>query len=72
MKTISGLCKVMISRLKLDQAGEGLNFIIEAQKKMHDEEDSTDDLLAVVKFKHELATMHLLQVDSRNRKIYDA
>ena len=59
MKTISGLCKVMISRLKLDQAEEGLNFIIEAQKKMHDEMDS-DDLLVVVKFKHELANMHLL------------
>ena len=50
----------MISRLKLDQAAEGLNFIIEAQKKMHGEEDSSDDLLAVVKFKHELSTMHLL------------
>ena len=69
LKTISGLCKVLISRLKLDKADEGFKFIIEAQKKVCGLD--TEDLMVVVKFKLELANMHLMQVDSRNRKIYD-
>ena len=47
----------MICRLKLDKAEEGFTYVIEALKKIHGIE--TEDLLSVVKFKHELASMHL-------------
>ena len=60
----------MICRLKLDKAEEGLTYMIEAQKKISG--FNSNDLLIVVKIKHELANMHLLQVDSRNKKVYDA
>ena len=60
----------MICRLKLDKAEEGFTYVIEALKKIHGIE--TEDLLSVVKFKHELANMHLQKVDTRNKKVYDA
>ena len=71
LKTISGLCKVFICRLKLDKAEEGFTYIIEALNKIHGAGPDTD-LLSVVKFQHELSNMHLQQVDTKNQKTYDA
>ena len=48
----------MIQRLNLNKAEEGLQFIIDTQKKIRDSD--TDELLVVGKFKHELSNLHLL------------
>ena len=54
----------------MKKAEEGFTFIIEVLKKISTV--SSGDLLSVVKMKHELANIHLLTVDSRNNKVYDA
>ena len=70
LRTISGLCKNQIGRLDLKKAEEGFTFIVEALKKIA--AVPSGDLLSIVKMKHELANLHLLSVDSRNNKVYDA
>lgn len=66
IKTISGLCKVLINRLSLAKAEEGLNFIIEAVKKVAGVESG--ELLSVVKYQHELASMFLVMHDGPRGK----
>ena len=70
IKTISGLCKVFINRLKLDKAEEGWNFIVETLKKASACESG--ETLHVAKYLQETANLHLLQVDGTNAKIYDS
>lgn len=67
VKTISGLCKVMVNRLNLSKAEEGLNFIIEAVKKVADVESG--ELLSVVKYQHELANLYLTMFDGPRGKV---
>ncbi len=69
LKTIEQLCKNLITRLDLEKAEEGFNFVLETLKKVYDNESG--DLLGVVKCKHNLANMHLMKLDYNNHKTYD-
>ena len=69
LKTINGLSKVMVVRLQTAEAEKGFTFIADATKRIHgvapssQSDDQTETLLALVRPLHDLANVHLMQLD---------
>ena len=60
LKTINGLCKVLLQRLNKDEAEKGFVFILDTLKKVTPGE--TKDFLSVVKILQELSNLYLIEM----------